>query len=57
MNDRMEYHVDLLSNDGATICGSTTFLASTNVEAMQKAKQMGCILDAQCGRCVAPNQP
>ena len=38
MNNRLEYHVDLLKDDGATIYGSTALLAANNVEAIEKAK-------------------
>ena len=38
MNNRMEYHVDLLKDDGATSPWFHGFLASNNVEAIEKAK-------------------
>jgi hypothetical protein len=44
MNNRMEYHVDLLKDDGATICGSTALMASNNLEAIEKAKQWAASL-------------
>ena len=42
--NRMEYHVDLLKDDGATICGSTALVASNNVEAIEKAKHWAASL-------------
>ena len=44
MNNRMEYHVDVLKEDGSTICGSTALLASNNLEAIEKAKQWAASL-------------
>ena len=44
MNNYMEYQVDLLKDDGATICGSTALLASNNVEAIEKAKHWAASL-------------
>ena len=44
MNNRMEYHVDLLKDDGATIYGSTALMASNNVEAIEKAKHWAASL-------------
>ena len=44
MNNRMEYHIDLLKDDGATICGSTALVASNNVEAIEKAKHWAASL-------------
>jgi hypothetical protein len=38
MNKRIEYHIDLLKADGTTLYGSATLLASSNVEAIEKAK-------------------
>jgi hypothetical protein len=44
MNSRMEYRVDLLKDDGATIYGSTAFVASNNTEAIEKAKNWAALL-------------
>jgi hypothetical protein len=38
MNKRIEYQIDLLKDDGTTLYGSATLLASSNVEAIEKAK-------------------
>jgi hypothetical protein len=38
MNKRIEYHIDLLKDDGTTLYSSTALLASSNVEAIEKAK-------------------
>jgi hypothetical protein len=38
MNKRFEYHIDLFMDDGTTLYGSTALLASSNVEAIEKAK-------------------
>jgi hypothetical protein len=44
MSNRLEYHVDLLQDDGATIYGSTALLAANNVEAIEKAKHWAASL-------------
>ena len=44
MNNCIEYHVDLLKDDGATIYGSTAIVASNNVEAVEKAKHWAASL-------------
>jgi len=44
MNNCMEYHVDLLKADGGTIYGSTALVASSNLEAVEKAKHWAASL-------------
>ena len=44
MNNPMEYQVDLLKDDGATIDYFMALLASNNVEAIEKAKHWAASL-------------
>ena len=44
MNNCIEYQVDLLQDDGATIYGSTALVASNNIEAIEKAKHWAASL-------------
>jgi hypothetical protein len=38
MNKWVKYDIDLLKDDGTTLYGSAALLASSNVEAIEKAK-------------------